>query len=298
MSRPQTLARPVRAALAAARASQFVYSCMSFYASRRGGDLSGPWLVAALGALGVKPSSVRQALWRMERDGELVSRRRGRSKVYRLTPLARAEMEIGADKILEPPESGWDGRWTLVVYAFDGDDRSARLRLRAALDAEGFGSLAPGVAIHPRDRGGRIRAAAAEQGAGGRVEAFRADRLPAEDERRLARELWDLPSVAARYRAFLRDFRPLLEAIPAEPGAMFATRFAVVLRYLHAAWPDPELPAPLLPADWPGREARRVAARLYRRLLPGAIAFSDSLAGPPPGADVKGGAERRRPAGV
>lgn len=254
---------------------------MSFYGSRREGELSGPWLVSALGALGVNPAAVRQTLWRMERDGELVSRRRGRVKLYRLTPLARAEMETGARKILDPSESGWDGRWTLVVYSFDNEDRPDRLRLVAALDAEGFGSLAPGVAIHPRDRGERIRSAATEQGLSGRVEVFRADPLAPEDARRLARERWDLPSVAKRYRAFLHDFDPLLHALPEGDGARFATRFAVVLRYLEAAWPDPELPAALLPADWPGEEARRAAAELYRVLLPGAIAYADSLPGHP-----------------
>ncbi|HUF89750.1 MAG TPA: PaaX family transcriptional regulator C-terminal domain-containing protein [Gemmatimonadota bacterium] len=251
---------------------------MSFYGSRQGGELSGPWLVAALGAIGVRSSSVRQTLWRMERDGELEARRRGRAKLYRLTPLARAEMEIGADKILNPPEPGWDGRWTLVVYAFESEDRPDRLRLKAALDAEGFAPLAPGIAIHPRDRGGRIRTAADEQGFGGRIEVFRADRFAPGDGSRFTQDLWDLPTVARRYRAFLHDFGPLLVTDVPDPATAFAVRFAVVLRYLRAAWPDPELPPALLPPDWPGSEARRVAAALYRRLLPGALAFGDAIA--------------------
>jgi phenylacetic acid degradation operon negative regulatory protein len=61
------------------------------------------------------------------------------------------------------------------------------------------------------------------------------------------------------------------------PLEAFAARFAVVLRYLRAAWPDPELPSPLLPDGWPGYEARALAADLYRRLLPGALAFGDAL---------------------
>lgn len=253
---------------------------MSFYGSRRGGELTGPWLVAALGALGVTAAAVRQTLYRMERGAELESRRRGRMKVYRLAPLARAEMEIGADKILRPLETEWDGRWTLVVYAFSGDDRRDRLRIKAALDAEGFAPLAPGVAIHPRDRGGRIRAAAVEQGVEGSVEVFRAERLSTFAGDRFARDLWDLPALARRYRRFLGDFLPLLEAPVPDPATSFATRFAVVLRYLEAAWPDPELPADLLPADWPGARARAVAAELYRRLLPGALEFGDGLAAP------------------
>jgi phenylacetic acid degradation operon negative regulatory protein len=264
--------------LTEARTSEFVYSSMSFYATRRGGELRGPWLVAALGALGRSASSVRQTLWRMEQGGEVVARREGRVKLYRLTPLARAEVEIGTDKIFHPPEAGWDGKWTLVVTAFDGNERPERERLRAVLDAEGFATLAPGVSIHPRDRGERIRAAAEEQGIGARVHVFRADRLAGKSPRRFVEGLWDLPEVARRYRAFLRQFAPLAHRVETmKPQEAFAARFAVVLRYLRAAWPDPELPRPLLPDDWPGREARALAAGLYRRLLPGALRFGDSL---------------------
>jgi len=273
-----SLPRAVRVMLAEARTSEFVYSSMSFFATRRGGELSGPWLVEGLGALGRSTSSVRQTLWRMERDGEIVARREGRAKLYRLTPLARTEMEIGADKILRPPETGWDGRWTLVVSAFDGDERPARERLRAALDAEGFAMLAPGLSIHPRDRGERIRAGAEEQGIGDRVRVFRGNRIPAEANRAFVEGLWELPMVARRYRAFVRDFTPLAGRVASlRPLEAFAARFAVVLRYLRAAWPDPELPPPLLPKGWPGHEARALAADLYRRLLPGALAFGDAL---------------------
>src|SRR5688500_17428240 len=128
--------RAIRAMLAEAPASEFVYSSMGFYATRRGGELPGPWLVAALGSVGCSAPAVRQTLWRMEREGELVARRRGRVKLYRLTPLARTEMEIGTDKIFRPLETRWDHRWTLVVTTFDGDERTERERLRAVLAAE------------------------------------------------------------------------------------------------------------------------------------------------------------------
>jgi phenylacetic acid degradation operon negative regulatory protein len=187
-------------------------------------------------------------------------------------------MEIGADKIFRPPKAGWDGRWTLVVTAFDRDERPDRERLRAVLNAEGFATLAPGVSIHPRDVGPRILTAAEEQGIGQRVRVFRGTHLYEGSELAFVDGLWDLPAVARSYRAFLRDFESLRRrAKSLEPQEAFAARFAVVLRYLRAAWPDPELPRPLLPRDWPGAEARALAADLYRRLLPGALAFGDAL---------------------
>jgi phenylacetic acid degradation operon negative regulatory protein len=261
-----------------ARASEFVYSILSFYARRRGGELPGTWLVGALGDLGIPAATTRKTLWRMERDGELISRRDGRSKLYRATPLAWAEIEGGTDKILGPAEKAWDERWTVVAYAFDSTERVARERIRAVLDAEGFGAIGPGVFVHPRDRGGRILAAAEEQDIAARIRVFRGARLPGETDAKFVREVWDLREVARRYRRFLEGFEPLAERVKTlTPRVAFAARFAVVLAYLGAAWSDPELPPSLLPPDWPGPAARALAGKLYRALLPAALAHGDAI---------------------
>lgn len=255
-----------------------MYSSLGFYARRRGGELTGPWLVAALQDLRIPPATTRKTLWRMEREGELVSRRRGREKRYRATPLAWAEIESGTDKILRRAAARWDGRWTVVTYAFDGAERHERDRIRAVLDAEGFGAIGPGVFLHPRDRGGRILGAAEDQGIAGRIRVFRGPRLDETPDAAFVREVWDLAQSARGYRRFLTGFGALADRTGTlSPRAAFAARFAVVLAYLRAAWPDPELPASLLPRDWPGTEARALAGALYRALLPGALAHGDAI---------------------
>jgi phenylacetic acid degradation operon negative regulatory protein len=255
-----------------------VYSSFGFYARRRGMELAGTWLVAALADLGVPPTTTRKTLWRMEREGELTSRRAGRSKFYRASPLAWAEIESGGDKILRAPAGTWDGRWTLVSYAFEAEERVERERIKAVLDAEGFGVIGPGAFLHPRERGGRILAAAEEQGMGTRLRVFRGARLVGVSDAELAGSLWDLREYARRYRRFVRGFYPLAgRAGTLAPETAFAARFAVVLAYLDAAWPDPELPSSLLPPDWPGPTARALAAKLYRALLPAALDHGDAI---------------------
>jgi phenylacetic acid degradation operon negative regulatory protein len=85
--------------------------------------------------------------------------------------------------------------------------------------------------------------------------------------------------LAQRYRRALRAFEALEKQL--ERGLsdrdMFRMRFAVVFEHLGVAWDDPSLPARLLPEDWPGAASRRLAARLYRRLSPGAIRFADAV---------------------
>jgi len=166
----------------------------------------------------------------------------------------------------------------VVAYGFDADERVERERIRAVLDAEGFGAIGPGVFVHPRDRGGRILTAAEDQGIVGRIRVFRGPRRGGGPDADFVREVWDLAESARRYRRFTAGFAALsgrTASLP--PAAAFAARFAVVLAYLRAAWPDPELPSSLLSHDWPGPEARDLAARLYRTLLPAALAHGDAI---------------------
>ena len=278
-----TLRAPLRLAafretVTDAPVSYSIYSAFSFYGARRGGELPGTWLVAALSALGHAVSAIRQTLYRMEGSRELMSRAAGRRKLYRLSPYARAEAEAGLAKIMESSPGRWDGRWTLVQFQIGSEDRIERERLRELLRVEGFGQTGIGLFIHPRDRSARLLRAAAEHGVGDLVEVFNARRLGGRDEHEFVARHWDLDTLAGRYRGFLARFRPLERAsrrISLE--AAFLLRFAVVFDYLETAWDDPDLPAQLLPAGWPGSRARRLAGTLYRSLLPSALEFGDAL---------------------
>jgi phenylacetic acid degradation operon negative regulatory protein len=257
--------------------SYAVFSSLSFYGRRRGGELSGSWLVQALTLLGHTVPAIRQTLFRMERTGVLLARRQGRAKFYRFAPWAQAEADAGLAKILGPAPGRWDGRWTLVFARFETAARAHRERLYDLLRSEGFAPLGGGGFIHPRDRGGRVLEAARQEGRPGRLVVIRgelAESLPVSDV--VARH-WDIPSLARSYREFLGRFSGFAQQPPADDREVFIVRYALVFAYLEAAWRDPELPADLLPASWPGASARTLAGALYRRLTPAALRYANSL---------------------
>ena len=273
---------PFRRVVTDAPVSYSVYSAFSFYGSRRGGELPGTWLSAGLGALGHELAAIRQTLYRMERSEELRSRPSGRVKFYRLSPYAQAEAEAGLAKIMNTSSESWDGEWTLVqLRQRDGDGDGAdvvRERVREILRAEGFAAAGPGLFVHPRDRIERLRKATSEHDAADMVEIFRGRRLGATTDRAFVAEHWDLDALAKRYEKFLTKYEPverLARTLSNEQA--FVLRFAVVFDHLETGWKDPDLVEMLLPRDWPGLAARRLARRLYGTLLPGALAFADSL---------------------
>lgn len=258
--------------------TESIYSMAYAYGGRRGWELPGAWFVKALGVLGFSESAVRQGLFRMVRDGAMEARREGRAKWYRLSRYGVAETGIGADKIHCAPAEGWDGLWTFVHYRFTTEERAQRDKVHGMLELEGFAALAPGVYIHPRDKASAMTTAVAEAGLDQRFVAFRGERVGGDSDAELVRRLWDLTALEAGYRRFLGDFEPLLrrKRVPA-PRRAFGLRVACVLAYLGTAWDDPDLPAELLPANWPAARARETASTLYGTLLPGTLAFGDEI---------------------
>lgn len=254
----------------------YVYSSLAYFGAVRAGELPGLWFVEALAEVGCDEAAVRQTLYRMERSGELIGRRDGREKFYAPTRYARAEIEAGTEKIFRCPEP-WDGRWTVVHARFEKDERIHRDRLNALLETEGFATVAPGMHVHPRPLGGRILTAV-DRSVRDRVLVIRGDREGEEPEERFIVLHWDLPALAGRYRKALAALDRLTDgAESCSDGEAFRRRFEVVMRFLSVAWDDPDLPPRLLPKPWPGTEARERAAELYRRFLPGAVRFGDSV---------------------
>ena len=263
---------PFRRVVTDAPVSYSVYSAFSFYGPHLNNELPGTWLVAALGALGHETPAVRQTLYRMEGSQELESRAQGRVKFYRLSPAARAEAAAGLAKIMDDDARDWDGQWTLVQFRAGTEDRAERERLREVLRAEGFASAGGGLYLHPRDRSTRVLDAARGHGVRDMIEVFRGKRVPGVDDRAFVARYWNLDAITKQYERFLARYGALARHRPTEETA-FVLRFAVVFDYLEAAWRDPELAPALLPPNWAGARARRLARDLYERLRPGALSF-------------------------
>ena len=254
--------------------SYFIYSSLAFFGSRRGHEISGTWFVRALEPFGRSPEVVRTELHRMVRDGELTRRKDDRRNFYRPTAVAHAELDAGTKRIFAPTNDRWDGRWTIVMAQFTMVQRTQRDRLRSLLQVEGFATLGHGVAIHPRPPSEGLERAIADMRLHRAVTVLSGARADFNATDRVA-GLWDLSGIQRGYVRFLARYGRVKSGV--SNRAAFALRFAVVFDFLEVAWRDPGLPRRLLPRRWSGHRAKRVAADLYRRLLPGAIAHAEAL---------------------
>jgi phenylacetic acid degradation operon negative regulatory protein len=210
-------------------------------------------LVAALAALGYKEQAARQALARSAGEGWLRTERRGRRARMFLGEGTAAMLETGAARIYAFGDPWiWDGRWLLVVLRVPEQRREVRHRVRTRLAWAGFGSLGGGVWISPHVAREHEIAAAQRNGSAGEMLSFQARLGEFGEPIRVIAEAWDLDRIAAQYRAFVTDFGRLR---PKSSQAVFAAQTRLVHAWRKFPFLDPDLPAELLPRQWPRARA-------------------------------------------
>lgn len=247
------------------------------------GSLQLDELAPVAGACGTGPEQLRSCLRRLVAEGALERDGAGRSAQYRATAgrlealhghrarLRRAyELDAGA--------TAWDGRWHLVAFAIPESERTARDAFRDRLRMLGGASIQGGVYVSASAWQAGIAAAAKDLRVEGFVTYATSDDLCSggvREPRELARRLWRLDEVSARYAAFVALYAPVMpalaamrarrEALPDEaflPGAL-----AMAVAFTPCFDADPLLPAELLPQPWPGTRARELLIASRRLAL-------------------------------
>ena len=232
-------------------------------------------LVGALVSVGYSQQAARQALARSVRDGWLETSRHGRRARVSLSPRAADLLATGAARIYSFGEPWrWDGRWLVLILHVPEARREVRHRLRTRLAWAGLGSMGGGVWLTPHvEREAELRAVlldapaaeatsfVASLGALGRVEDVVA-------------AAWDLDGVREQYEAFIEDFSAIR---PTSGEAFFRLQTLLVHAWRKFPFLDPDLPAELLPAGWPRRQAHELFVGRHSRWAGAARAWFEGL---------------------
>ncbi len=237
----------------------------------RGGQAPVAALVRLAAPLGINAPAVRTAVSRMVRQGWLEPVRLPGGPGYALTARAVRWLDEAAQRIYRHGDPQWDGRWHLVV-AGRVPERARRARVDAALTYLGYARLGETTWISPRPAPGLETLLSTERLA---AQQFRASYDG--DPRELLERAWDLDSLARAYQQWLQWAGVLVAGTgPEAPDeTVFARRCALVHEWRKFLFSDPGLPAALLPAQWPGREAAEFFRAESARLLPAAARFVD-----------------------
>lgn len=230
-------------------------------------------LIRLLAPLGLNERLVRTSVYRLAREGWLAARQDGRRSLYRLTAQGLMRFEHAYRRIYAPPANDWDGTWDIVLVPAAALTDPERLKLRQQLRWEGFAAVAPGVLVRASPHGapGALADILGALEVQHRVAVLRGRDAPGLNARSLkasVRECWDLPAVAAEYRAFVARFDTVSRSF-GNGGSIDAERCFVVRSLLIHAFRrvtlhDPQLPRVLLPPHWPAATAYALCRDFYR----------------------------------
>jgi phenylacetic acid degradation operon negative regulatory protein len=224
-------------------------------------------LVALLEEFGVTGVSARAALSRLARRNLLEASKSGRNTYYGLSPRAAQVLSEGVAHILSfgARDKPWSGHWTVATFSIPEEQRDLRHSLRTRLRWMGFASLYDGVWVSPHDLVGDVAAVFGELGVV-HATVFTATVGAGSPVAGDPIAAWDLDALRGTYLALIEEYEPLLERARA---GQIGTKEALLTRTaLMDAWRnfpnlDPELPAELLPGEWPRAWARSIFIELY-----------------------------------
>lgn len=243
-------------------------------------------IIALLEPLGINERLLRTSVFRLVAQGWLQAERHGRRSLYQLSEQGRRRTAHASRRIYDGPSAQWDGQWTLVVLPRLGHNAlSERLELRRELAWEGFAMIAPGLFAHPQADAQTAHEILEKLGIPDKAlvlagrDLAGAGGLPIAS---LAPQCWDLDSLAEQYRRFTAQLAPLnklLDAAAAEPADAFAARMMLLHTWRRIVLHDPQLPVPMLPAQWPGHAARALCGQIYWKLFDASEQHLNAVAG-------------------
>src|SRR6267154_4402774 len=256
----------------------------------RGGAIRLGDLVNVLSNFGVNERLVRTCVFRLAQEGWTVAKRQGRRSSYSLTPSGMLRFQRAYKRVYSEQHRQWDGSWTLVCLPTDPDFKTSREHLERELTWEGFGKIASNVFGHPSPGLMSLREVLEGLSLSNRVHVLSArslDVFATLPLRRLVDQSWDLASLEKGYRAFadrFAAFDDLANAPSLSAADCFIVRTLLIHWFRRVTLHDPQIPAELLPEDWPGHYAYELCHRIYQLIYREAETFLAQTVGASGGA--------------
>lgn len=235
-------------------------------------SISASDLVSLLDKLDVGQGAARSSISRLKNKNILERIASTHGPEYALHSEARALQHRYAQRVFNPERSSIGDPWALVIFSVPEPKRQHRYALKRELSDLGFGFVGPAVAIAPHSALDEALIRLEQHHLLQYVTYFTADYGAADDLPRKVAEWWDLPALEKQYQTFIGHYEPLLASLDAAGSNQAAAlrkneSFAMYVR-LYTRWKffpyhDPNIPLPLLPADWPAPKAKAIFYKLH-----------------------------------
>jgi len=228
-------------------------------------------LIRLMAPFGLSDRLVRTSVFRLARDGWVAGETHGRRSRYRLTGEGARRFAQAHQRIYAPADAAWTGGWEMVIVPPDAAGAAQRQALREELAWEGFATVAPATLARPAHGESPTQRIVTALGLAhaAMVLHVRDDPGAASTLAARAAAAWPLRALAADYRRLIGSFGTVIDRFRdtpdhLDPEQCFVVRTLLIHAYRRVLLRDPQLPASLLPPDWPGAAAYALTRDFYR----------------------------------
>ncbi|MEP7328990.1 MAG: PaaX family transcriptional regulator C-terminal domain-containing protein, partial [Betaproteobacteria bacterium] len=230
------VARWIKRTLAAdpPRAKSLIVTVWGDALAPHGGAVWLAGLIRLMAPLGVNERSVRTSVFRLARDGWLAGTAIGRVSRYALTREGARRFDDAHQRIYSRPPEDWSGTWDLVLA--DRVIPALRPGLRDELRWAGFGEIGATTFVRPRIADQTAPSILAARGIAER--AITTQTVDVAGSGALidaTGEAWNLQSLAADYRHFLKHFGTVIDHFRVDdehdPAQCFVVRTLLIHEY-------------------------------------------------------------------
>lgn len=155
----------------------------------------------------------------------------------------------------------WDGFFTQCSYDIEEINKRTRDLWRAKIKELNFGRLQKSVYISPFDFSQDLWEFVTQRRLEGKVCVARV-KFIGRDPKRIASQAWPLKKIAKAYQKLIDNFKKRLKNKEVSEN----DKKEFLSQYLNLLFEDPHLPSELLPQDWPGFAAQKLAQQVARSL--------------------------------
>lgn len=243
--------------------TSLVRTIVGLYIRDLGGWISATHLIGLMDVLGTSAPVTRTAITRLKKKGILEPRTVAAASGFALTPPGEQLLARGDRRIFEPRSMGPQDPWCLLSYSIPEAQRERRHQLRRHLLGIGGGLVSPGLWIFPgylHDEVWEILGALGLQDLATVFVSPGPEMTGSKQE--AAASWWDLGSIAALHREFLKLNRSVPGTGEPDPSGSFAAYVRAIDSWRTIPYLDPGLPADCLPADWPGSQSTELFLRI------------------------------------
>jgi phenylacetic acid degradation operon negative regulatory protein len=243
----------------------------------RGGVVAASTLQTVMAVMGVGAGAVRTACSRLAKDGWIERQKQGRNSFYRLsdmghTPFAQASRQIYAAPDARTSQA--KKAFTLIIQ----NPLSANSDLLQSLRNTGI-RLNGSCLLLESDNAALVHAIDHSDELDDMIVLSNATaHFPDWIKRSVCTE-----DHARRYHLLMERFAATMHGTPTDPLIALATRCLLIHEWRRVLLRNTDVPAELIPADWPHQQCHLFVANLYAKLYDAGEQWMDSQALGPDG---------------